>query len=202
MGEGLPPSDIRSRVETLRAEIREADHRYHVLDDPTLTDSQYDELYRELVALETEWPALVDADSPTQRVGGTVAEGFQPFTHPSPMVSLDNVTNEEQFRDWVGSGDRYLKSEDERRYSVEPKIDGIGLELIYEDGVLVTAATRGDGTICKFTSGIAASSCASRGMSHSVASDEVSVIDTRQHGPLSASVAWRMRVKAGSISSK
>lgn len=141
------PTPIRERVLELRERIREADHRYYVLDDPTLTDTQYDELYRELVTLEGAWPELEDAGSPTQRVPGAVAEGFEPFEHPSPMVSLDNVTNEAQFRDWVASGDRYLRSEDERRYSVEPKIDGIGLELIYEDGVLVTAATRGDGLV-------------------------------------------------------
>jgi DNA ligase (NAD+) len=142
-----PSDDVRARVESLRERIRDADHRYYVLDDPTLTDSQYDELYRELVALEAAHPELHDPDSPTQRVPGTVAEGFEPFTHPSPMVSLDNVTTEEQFREWVASGDRYLRSEDERRYSVEPKIDGVGLELIYRDGALVTAATRGDGLV-------------------------------------------------------
>ena len=135
------------RIEDLREQIREADHRYYVLDDPTLTDSQYDELYRELVALETAHPDLLDPASPTQRVPGTVAEGFEPFPHPSPMVSLDNVTSEEEFRSWVESGDRYLKNEDDRRYSVEPKIDGVGLELIYEDGLLVAAATRGDGLV-------------------------------------------------------
>ena len=141
------PQEARDRAATLREQIREADHRYYVLDDPTLTDSQYDALYRELVALEEAHPALVVADSPTQRVPGQVAEGFEPFEHPSPMVSLDNVTTDEEFREWVASGDRYLKSEDERTYSVEPKIDGVGLELIYEDGLLVTASTRGDGLV-------------------------------------------------------
>ncbi len=141
------PTPIRAQVAALREQIRDADHRYYVLDDPSLSDSQYDEIYRELVALETAWPEVVAADSPTQRVPGVLGEGFQPFQHPSPMVSLDNVTNAEQFHDWVASGDRYLRSEDPRRYSVEPKIDGIGLELIYQDGVLVTAATRGDGLV-------------------------------------------------------
>lgn len=141
------PPEARARAEALRERIRDADHRYYVLDDPDLTDSQYDELYRELVALEAEHPSLVTPDSPTQRVPGTVAEGFEPFEHPSPMVSLDNVTTEAEFRDWVASGDRYLKSEDDRTYSVEPKIDGVGLELIYQDGRLVTAATRGDGLV-------------------------------------------------------
>lgn len=141
------PADVRERVEELRARIRDADHRYYVLDDPDLTDAQYDELYRELVALEAQWPTLHDPGSPTQRVPGAIAEGFAPFTHPSPMVSLDNVTSEEEFRDWVGSADRYLRSEAPRRHSVEPKIDGVGLELIYEQGVLATVATRGDGLV-------------------------------------------------------
>jgi len=141
------PAAERARAQQLREKIREADHRYYVLDDPVLTDSQYDDLYRELVALEAAWPALHDDTSPTQRVPGVVAEGFRPYEHPSPMVSLDNVTDEAQFRDWVASGDRYLRSEEERRYSVEPKIDGIGLELIYEEGRLVAAATRGDGLV-------------------------------------------------------
>ena len=138
--------DAVQRIERLREQIREADHRYYVLDDPHLSDSQYDALYRELRALEDAHPELVDPSSPTQRVPGTVAEGFEPFRHPSPMVSLDNVNSEEQFRDWVTSADRFLRAQDERRYSVEPKIDGVGLELIYEDGVLTAAATRGDGT--------------------------------------------------------
>ncbi len=146
MAQDVPAAE-RARAEQLRESIREADHRYYVLDDPVLTDSQYDELYRELLALETAWPGLHDDTSPTQRVPGVVAEGFRPYEHPSPMVSLDNVTDEAGFRDWVASGDRYLRSEEERRYSVEPKIDGIGLELIYDQGRLTAAATRGDGLV-------------------------------------------------------
>jgi len=127
--------------------LREADHRYYVLDDPVLSDSEYDDLYRELVALEERWPALRTPDSPTQRVPGKVLEAFEPYRHPSPMVSLDNVTSEQEFRDWVDSADRFLRSDAPRRYSVEPKIDGVGLELVYEDGRLVAAATRGDGEV-------------------------------------------------------
>lgn len=141
------PEDIRARAAELRTLIRDADHRYYVLDDPQLTDSQYDEAYRELRALEAAHPELVTPDSPTQRVPGAVADGFEPYTHPSPMVSLNNVMTEEEFRDWVASGNRFLKSEDERTYSVEPKIDGVGLELIYERGRLVAGVTRGDGTV-------------------------------------------------------
>lgn len=142
-----PPRSVTSRVQLLREQLRDADYRYYVLDDPRLTDSQYDALFRELLDLEAQWPVLHDPSSPTQRVPGQVAEGFEPYRHPSPMVSLDNVMTEAQFRDWVESGDRFLRSEEPRTYSVEPKIDGVGLELIYERGNLVAAITRGDGEV-------------------------------------------------------
>ncbi|MCP5069552.1 MAG: NAD-dependent DNA ligase LigA [bacterium] len=135
----------KARIAALRTQLRDADYRYYVLDDPVLTDTQYDELYRELVALEAAWPEFHDSGSPTQRVPGAVAEGFEPVPHPTPMVSLTNVTTDVEFREWVTSADRFLKEEAPRRYSVEPKIDGVGLELIYENGLLVTGATRGDG---------------------------------------------------------
>lgn len=143
----LSEHEAKQRIDTLRELIRDADHRYYIENAPTLSDSQYDELYRELVALETAHPTLVTPASPTQKVPGGVADGFEPFEHPSPMVSLNNVTTAEEFRDWVTRGDRYLKDEAERRYSVEPKIDGVGLELIYEDGVLQVGVTRGDGLV-------------------------------------------------------
>lgn len=141
-----PADDARARVERLRAEIRAADHAYYVLDRPRLADSAYDALYRELVALEAAHPELADPESPTQRVPGAVAEGFAPFAHPVPMVSIENVMDEAGFREWVASTDRFLRQTAPRRYSVEPKIDGVSLELIYEDGRLTRAATRGDGT--------------------------------------------------------
>lgn len=141
------PDAARRRAGELRERIRRADHAYYVLDRPEMADSEYDALYRELAALEAEHPGLVDPASPTQRVPGEVAEGFRSVAHPAPMVSIENVMSEEEFRDWVVSTDRFLKSESPRAYSVEPKIDGVSLELIYEHGVLVTAATRGDGTV-------------------------------------------------------
>ena len=138
-------SQAHSRLEELRRLIREADHAYYVLDRPSLTDSRYDELYRELVALEAAWPDLDDPGSPTKRVPGAVAEGFESFEHPTPMLSLNNVASGEDFAEWVDSLDRYLQDEDERSYNIEPKIDGVSLELVYRDGLLETAATRGDG---------------------------------------------------------
>jgi DNA ligase (NAD+) len=142
-----PSPEESARAARLREALREADHRYYVLDDPVLSDAEYDELYRELVALEERRPALRTPDSPTQRVPGKAIEAFEPYRHPSPMVSLDNVTSEAEFRDWVESADRFLRSDAPRRYSVEPKIDGVGLELVYEGGVLAAAATRGDGEV-------------------------------------------------------
>lgn len=141
----MPRATPQARIEELRRRIRQADHDYYVLDRPTLTDAQYDELYRELVGLEEAHPDLVDPDSPTQRVPGTVAEGFEGFEHPTPMVSLENVASEAEFGEWVDGLDRYLRSEEPRRYSLEPKIDGVSLELIYREGRLEVAATRGDG---------------------------------------------------------
>ena len=141
-----PPADPRARAEALRAQIRRADHAYYVLDRPQMADSEYDALYRELRDLEAAHPELDDPASPTKRVPGAVAEGFPPSTHPAPMVSIENVTDEAGFRDWVESTDRFLKSTTPRRYSVEPKIDGVSLELVYRDGLLAVAATRGDGT--------------------------------------------------------
>src|SRR5262245_40616524 len=107
MPKGAPPA-IRRRAEELRERIRRAAHEYYVLDRPTLADSEYDALYRELVDLELGHPDLDDPTSPTKRVPGTVAEGFTSFVHPTPMVSIDNVPSEEEFRDWVESTDRFL----------------------------------------------------------------------------------------------
>lgn len=143
---GTPRDKAASRIEALRRTIHEADQAYYVHDDPTLTDSQYDELFRELVALETAWPDLVTAASPTQRVSGGFADGFERHPHPTPMVSLDNVTTADDIRDWIDGLDRFLQSDAPRRYCLEPKIDGMGLELLYEEGRLVRGLTRGDGT--------------------------------------------------------
>ena len=169
----MPATDreqAQARIRSLRTQLREADHRYYVLDDPVLSDTQYDELYRELVALETSWPEFHDDASPTQRVPGGVSEGFEPFPHPTPMVSLDNVTTEEEFRDWVTSADRFLQDEEPRRYSVEPKIDGVGLELIYENGRLVAGVTRGDGFVGE---NITANAKVIRAIPHRLRGDDV-----------------------------
>lgn len=145
MGKVASRGEAHRQIEELREAIRKADTEYYVLDRPTLTDSRYDDLYRDLVALEEAWPEFDDPGSPTKRVPGAVAEGFEPFEHPTPMLSLNSVASREAFGEWVDSLDRFLQDEGERHYSIEPKIDGVSLELIYRDGVLETAATRGDG---------------------------------------------------------
>src|SRR5262249_11277490 len=113
------------------------------------SDAEYDAKYRELIALEAAHPDLLDPTSPTQRVPGAVAEGFPPFAHPVPMVSIDNVASEVEFDEWESSIRSFLKlpAEVALRYSVEPKIDGASLELVYERGRLAVAATRGDGSV-------------------------------------------------------
>lgn len=137
----------RERAAHLRDELRRHDRLYYVLDRPEISDEAYDALFRELVALEAAHPELADPASPTRRVPGAVAEGFASYAHPVPMVSIDNVTSEEEFRDWETSIRTFLKLPETAvlAYSTEPKIDGVSLELVYEHGLLVAAVTRGDG---------------------------------------------------------
>jgi DNA ligase (NAD+) len=119
-------------------------YRYHVLDDPEITDAEYDVLYDELVRLEEANPKLVTSDSPTQRVGAPPSDKFQKVEHPSPMGSLEKVTTDEALAKWHADVCKRLGTSD-IRYVTEPKIDGLSINLIYEDGVFVRGATRGDG---------------------------------------------------------
>jgi DNA ligase (NAD+) len=119
-------------------------YRYHVLDDPEITDAEYDAVYDELVRLEEANPELVTSDSPTQRVGAPPSDKFQKVEHPSPMGSLEKVTTAEALAKWHEDVCKRLGT-DEVRYVTEPKIDGLSINLIYEDGVFVRGATRGDG---------------------------------------------------------
>ena len=143
-GHPTPPAE---RAAALRGEIRRHDHLYYVLDRPEIDDAAYDALYRELVAIEAAHPELCDAASPTRRTPGAVAKGFASRAHPVPMVSIDNVTSETELREWDASVRTFLKLDAAStiRWSTEPKIDGVSLELIYEKGRLVAAVTRGDG---------------------------------------------------------
>jgi DNA ligase (NAD+) len=136
-------TDVAQRLEELRREVRRHEHLYYVLDQPELTDAQYDALYRELAQLEEEHPDLVAPDSPTQRVGGEPSAQFAKVRHRSPMLSLQNAFEEEEIRAW----DKRVRAVagDEVTYVCELKIDGLAMSLTYRDGRLVRAATRGDG---------------------------------------------------------
>lgn len=149
----MNPSDAAARAEALRREIAEHEWRYFVLDAPIISDAEFDRLVRELEALESQHPELATPDSPTRRVGGAPASGFREVRHAQPMLSLANA-----FTDEAAGDRRYAEVEafvqriadvvgtDRIPFSVEPKIDGLAISLRYEDGRLVVAATRGDGT--------------------------------------------------------
>jgi DNA ligase (NAD+) len=133
------------RAADLRARLTDASYRYHVLDQPEISDGEYDALLRELGELERAHPELVTPDSPTQRVGAPIAADFPPARHLRPMLSLANARDEHEFRDWAGRVSRSLGPGEPVEWVVEPKIDGLAISLLYRDGVLVRGATRGDG---------------------------------------------------------
>jgi DNA ligase (NAD+) len=140
----LASSKEEKRVAELREVLDYHLYRYHVLDDPEVTDAEYDRLYDELVALEEANPKLVSAGSPTQRVGAPPSERFVKVEHPSPMGSLEKVTTDEALEKWHQDVCKRLGTSDVA-YVTEPKIDGLSINLIYQDGVFVRGATRGDG---------------------------------------------------------
>ncbi|MBI3505187.1 MAG: NAD-dependent DNA ligase LigA [Proteobacteria bacterium] len=136
--------DARREAERLREQIRRHDYLYYVEARPEVSDTEYDKLMRRLQDLETEHPELASSDSPTRRVGGFAPTDFAPVTHRTPMLSLDNTYNPDEFREWHERAKKVLKG-DPGALVVEMKIDGLSMSLLYEDGVLITAATRGDG---------------------------------------------------------
>ncbi len=135
-----------ARVEELRRLVEHHLHRYHVLDDPELSDAAYDALYDELQKLEDEHPDLVTPDSPTQRVGAPPADGFRKVEHLSPMGSLVKVTTAEALAKWADDVRKRLGDDEAVTYVLEPKIDGSAVSLVYENGVYVRGATRGTGS--------------------------------------------------------
>jgi DNA ligase (NAD+) len=139
------PAAIKKEMEELREKLRYHEYRYHVLDDPEISDAAYDRMMNRLKELEAAYPELVTPDSPTVRVGGPPREGFTTVRHARPMLSLDNAFSYDALRDWdrrvrEGSGQEKIE------YIAEHKFDGLSISLQYEDGVLVRGATRGDGT--------------------------------------------------------
>ncbi len=135
---------MKERIDELIKILEEANYNYHVLDNPTITDQEYDSLFRELQILEEKYPELVREDSPTHRVGGVVLDGFNKVTHSIPMMSLGDIFNEEEI---VAFDSRIKKEGINPSYVCELKIDGLSVSLHYEKGILKTAATRGNGTI-------------------------------------------------------
>jgi DNA ligase (NAD+) len=145
-GASVPSSKAEKRAAELRDVLDYHLYRYHVLDDPEVTDAEYDRLYDELAALEEANPELATPGSPTQRVGAPPSDKFQKVAHPSPMGSLEKVTTEEALEKWHQDVCKRLGTSDVA-YVTEPKIDGLSINLIYEDGVFVRGATRGDGRL-------------------------------------------------------
>jgi DNA ligase (NAD+) len=138
------PADVQERVRQLRAEIERHNHRYYVLDDPEISDADYDALFRELQQFEQRHPELITSASPTQRVGGAPLSAFPAVAHGTPMLSLNNAFSEEE----VCNFDRRIREALDVgtvQYCAEPKFDGLAISLRYEDGVFVQGATRGDG---------------------------------------------------------
>ena len=138
-------SAIRSRARYLGAELTRHNYRYYVLDDPEIADYEYDRLMGELLDLERRWPELVTPDSPTHRVGAPPLSKFDAVSHTVPMLSLDNAFNEDDVIAFDGRVRRLLKKDQSVPYMVEPKVDGVAIELVYRNGILALASTRGDG---------------------------------------------------------
>ena len=137
--------DIKKKIQELRKQINFHAHRYYELDDPLIADSEYDQLFQELLNLEELHPQLVTPDSPSQRVGSRPLAEFKTVRHTHPMLSLENAFNETELLDFEERLQRFLKSENDLSYMAEPKLDGLAVELVYEKGLLTIGSTRGDG---------------------------------------------------------
>ena len=136
--------DAKTEIAELTAQLNEHNYKYYVLDEPSISDFEYDAMMRRLIELETANPELVLPDSPTQRVGGEPVSGFEPVVHEVPLESLNDVFSEGELKDFF---DRTEQNVGAQEYTVEPKIDGLSMALIYKNGVFVQGATRGDGRI-------------------------------------------------------
>lgn len=138
---------LQQQIDKLRQDLRRYEYEYHVLDNPTIPDAEYDRLFHQLKALETAHPELITADSPTQRVGAKPLSGFAQIRHEIPMLSLDNAFSDEEFYAFVKRiEDRLIRLPDPLTFCCEPKLDGLAVSILYVNGVLTQAATRGDGT--------------------------------------------------------
>src|SRR5579872_5056691 len=138
--------DVEKRIEALREKIRHHEYLYYVLDNPEISDQEFDRLMQQLKDLEAEHPSLLTPDSPTQRVGGKPREGFVKVRHSSPMLSLDNALNEAELRDFDRRVRELLGNAD-YQYAAELKMDGLSMAAHYENGRFRSAITRGDGIV-------------------------------------------------------
>ncbi len=139
------PQEVAARVQELREQINYHNYRYYVLDDPVISDAEFDRLLRELVALEQRYPRLLTPDSPSQRVGAAPLEKFETVRHRLPMISLENAFSEAEVREFEARLQRFLRSPEPLQYVLEPKVDGCAIELVYEQGRFRVGSTRGDG---------------------------------------------------------
>ena len=135
------------RIEELRSLINYHNRRYYQLDDPEISDAEYDNLMRELLELEKQFPEIDVTSSPTQRVGAAPLEKFSTVAHLTPMLSLSNAFSEQEIIDFHERIKRFLNANEKIRFVVEPKLDGVAVNLIYEKGLLAVGATRGDGSV-------------------------------------------------------
>ena len=137
--------DTKSQILSLRDQLVDHNYRYYVLDDPIISDDKYDRLLRELEHLEKQHPDLISPDSPTQRVGAPPLSNFESIPHQLPMLSLENAMNKEEIRAFDKRLKKKIETDEPIEYVAEPKLDGIGIELVYENGMFISGSTRGDG---------------------------------------------------------
>ncbi|HJX09470.1 MAG TPA: NAD-dependent DNA ligase LigA, partial [Candidatus Binatia bacterium] len=136
---------VEKEIRDLRREIDKHNYQYYVLDDPLISDAEYDKLFRRLLELEKQYPELASPDSPTQRVGAPPLDKFNTVQHTLPMLSLSNANDQEEMREFEERIQRFLKTTEAIEYVAEPKIDGVAVELVYDEGRFVVGSTRGDG---------------------------------------------------------
>ena len=135
---------VKTQIKELSELLEEYNYQYYVLDNPSVPDSEYDRLFQQLQKLEQQNPALLSANSPTQKVGGVALTKFEQVTHQKPMLSLDNVFEPQALTDFMQRA-KDKSANIEPAFCIEPKLDGLAVSIIYENGLLVQAATRGDG---------------------------------------------------------
>ena len=136
---------ILDKLNELKLSLEKHNYHYYVLDNPIISDKEWDDLFKKLQKLENENPTLIDKDSPTQRVGAKPLEGFETSAHRTPMLSLSNAMNNEELSLFNDRIKKLLETDSKIEYMAEPKLDGIGVELIYQNGIFIKGLTRGNG---------------------------------------------------------